>query len=169
MCWQKLRCKHNQPSWQGVYNFLSAFLKRGKTQTPTSVLAMILNHLMARLQPWSFVECGVSLHCHSWLGLVAPYTALTTGQIEVWHLNCMQTKNLQCTFSIFLVEELYCELNYHDQKIRRTPTHDRQKLWTAVSTLLGLISCVYRDLPHCGSNQRSHLIESIKLCMNCWI
>ena len=27
----------------------------------------------------------------------------------------------------FLVEELYCELNYHDQKIRRTLTHDIRK------------------------------------------
>ena len=43
---------------------------------------------------------------------------------------------------------LQWELNYHDQKIRRTPTPDIQKHWTAVSTLLGLISSVYRDLHH---------------------
>ena len=40
----------------------------------------------------------------------------------------------------------YCELNYHDQKIRRTPTHDIREHWTAVSTLLDLISSVYRNL-----------------------
>ena len=35
---------------------------------------------------------------------------------------------------------LSCELNYHDQKIRRTLTHDIQNNWAAVSTLLSLIS-----------------------------
>ena len=39
----------------------------------------------------------------------------------------------------------FCELNYHDQKIRRTPTHDIQKHWIAVSILLGLTSSVFRD------------------------
>ena len=43
---------------------------------------------------------------------------------------------------------LKCELNYQDQKIRRTPTLDIRKHWTAVSLLLGLISSVYRDLHH---------------------
>ena len=47
-----------------------------------------------------------------------------------------------------------CELNYHDQKIRRTPTHDTREHWTAVSTLLGLISSVYRNLHHWRSNKR---------------
>ena len=37
----------------------------------------------------------------------------------------------------------HCELNYHDQKIRQTLTRDIQKRWTPVSTLFGLISCVY--------------------------
>ena len=46
------------------------------------------------------------------------------------------------------------ELNYHDQKIRRTPTYGIREHWTAVSTLLGLISCVYRNLHHRRSNQR---------------
>ena len=44
-------------------------------------------------------------------------------------------------------------LNYHDQKICRTPMHDIRKHWTAVSTLLGLISSVYRNLHHWRSNQ----------------
>ena len=47
---------------------------------------------------------------------------------------------------LFYVDELYCELNYHDQKIWRTLTCDIGKHWTGVSTLLGLISSVYRDL-----------------------
>ena len=41
-----------------------------------------------------------------------------------------------------LVEELYCELNYHDQKIWRTLTHNIRKHWTAVSILLDHISSV---------------------------
>ena len=51
----------------------------------------------------------------------------------------------------------YCELNNHDQKIRRTPTHDIREHWTAVSTLLGLISSVYRNLHHWRSNQQSQI------------
>ena len=57
------------------------------------------------------------------------------------------------------VEELYCELNYHDQKTWRTPTHDIRKHWTAVSTLLGLINNVYYDLHHWRSNQRPQIAE----------
>ena len=38
-------------------------------------------------------------------------------------------------------------MNYLNQKIRQTLELDIQKRWTAVSTLLGLISCVYRELP----------------------
>ena len=51
------------------------------------------------------------------------------------------------------------ELSYHDQKIRQTPTHDTQKHWTAVSTLLVLFSNVYHDLHHWRSNQRSQIAE----------
>ena len=35
---------------------------------------------------------------------------------------------------------LQCELNYHDQKIWWILMHNIWKYWTAVSTLLGLIS-----------------------------
>ena len=45
-------------------------------------------------------------------------------------------------------------MNYHDQKLLQTLTHDIRKHWTAVSTLFGLISSVYRDLPHWRSNQQ---------------
>ena len=48
--------------------------------------------------------------------------------------------------SFFFKWRLYCELNFHDQKIWRTLTHGIRKHWTAVSTLLDLISSVYRDL-----------------------
>ena len=47
----------------------------------------------------------------------------------------------------------YCELIYHAQKIRRIPTNNIRELWTAVSTLLGLISSVYRNLHHWRSKQ----------------
>ena len=46
-----------------------------------------------------------------------------------------------------------CELNYHDQKIHRKPTHNIREHWTAVSTWLGLISSVYRNLHPWRSNQ----------------
>ena len=49
---------------------------------------------------------------------------------------------------------IICELNCYDQKTRQTLAHDIRKHWTAVSTLLGLISSVYRDLPHWRLNQR---------------
>ena len=41
----------------------TASLKRGKT-SPCSVLDMIVNNLMARLQSWRFGECRVTLHCY---------------------------------------------------------------------------------------------------------
>ena len=54
---------------------------------------------------------------------------------------------------------MFCELNYHDQKIRGTRTDDIRKHWTVVSTLLGLISRVYRDLHHWKSIQRPQISE----------
>ena len=48
-------------------------------------------------------------------------------------------------------------MNYHDQKICRTPTHDIREHWTSVSTLLGLISSIYRDLHHWRSNERPQI------------
>ena len=50
-------------------------------------------------------------------------------------------------------------MNYYDQKIWRTLTHDIRKHCTAVSTLLGLISSVYRDLHHWRSNHRPQIAE----------
>ena len=44
-----------------------------------------------------------------------------------------------------IYHHFYCKLNYHDQEIRRTLTHDIRKHWTAVSTLSGLIISVYHD------------------------
>ena len=63
------------------------------------------------------------------------------------------------TFSFFKVEQLYCVLNYHDQKIQWTLTHDIRKHWTAVSASLGHISSVYRDLHHWRSNQWPQIAE----------
>ena len=54
--------------------------------------------------------------------------------------------------SVF-IEDLNCELNYHDQKIWRKLAHNIQKHWTAVLSILGLISIVYPYLPHWRSNQ----------------
>ena len=51
-------------------------------------------------------------------------------------------------------------MNYHDQKIYRTPTHDIRKHWTAVLTLLGLISSVYCNLHHRRSNQQLQIAMS---------
>ena len=53
-----------------------------------------------------------------------------------------------------------CELNYHDQKIWRTLTHDIRKHWTAVSTLLCTISSVHHALHHWRSNQRPQTAEA---------
>ena len=50
-------------------------------------------------------------------------------------------------------------MNYHDQKIQWTLARDIQKHWTAVSTLLGLISSVCCDLHHWRLNQRPQNAE----------
>ena len=60
----------------------------------------------------------------------------------------------------FSINIQFCELNYHDQKIGRTLTQDIRKYWTAVSTLIGLISSVYRDLHHWKSNQQPQITVS---------
>ena len=54
--------------------------------------------------------------------------------VAVQHVSHYTTETPSCS-----------ELNYHDQKISRTPTHDIREHWTAVSTLLGLISNVYHN------------------------
>ena len=46
-------------------------------------------------------------------------------------------------------------MSYYDKKIRRTPTHDIREHWTAISTLLGLVSSVYRNLHHWRSNLKN--------------
>ena len=51
----------------------------------------------------------------------------------------------------------YSELNYQDQKILRTSTHDIWEHWTAIQTVLVLISSVYRNLHHWRSNQRPQI------------
>ena len=62
--------------------------------------------------------------------------------------SCQKFRQLNSSGVCRTGEELYCVLNYHDQKIRRTLARDIQDHQRAVSTLLGLIRSVYRDLPH---------------------
>ena len=64
------------------------------------------------------------------------------------------------TSTLFIITRSYWELNYHDQKIRQTPSHDIWKHCTAVSTLLGFISSVYRDL----HNWRPNKVETAVQC-----
>ena len=62
-----------------------------------------------------------------------------------------------CRIYIYIYIYIYCKLKYHYQKIRRTPTHEIREHWASVSTLLGLISSVYRNLHHWRSNQRPQI------------
>ena len=80
---------------------------------------------------------NVSLISHVYTNL---YTFFFS--VEMWP---KQRVPIWINFKMFY---LYCELNYHDEKIRRTLTHDIQKHWTSVSTLLGLISRVCHTYTH---------------------
>ena len=59
-------------------------------------------------------------------------------------------------------------LNYHDKKIQQTLTHNIWKQWTAVLTLLSLVSSVYRDLHNWRSNLCAiwtrDLVVEFRLC-----
>ena len=86
--------------------------------------------------------------------------------LPFWFLLC-EHQQPNCIFQmfkrvyifLFLLQELYCDLNYPDKKIRQTPTHDIRKHWTAVSTLSGLIGSVYHDLHHWRLNQWPQIAE----------
>ena len=82
---------------------------------------------------------------------VSPHMSLFLPRICIFL--CLLTLNT-CTYFYFLSIGINIIMNYHDQKICRTPTYDIQEHWTAVSTLLGLISSVYCNLHHWRSNQR---------------
>ena len=58
------------------------------------------------------------------------------------------------TWAIQILEK---ELNYHEQNIRRKPTHYIRGHWTAASTLLDLISIVYRNLHDRWLDQRPQI------------
>ncbi len=60
---------------------------------------------------------------------------------------------------------LVCELNYHDQKIWQTLTHNIRKHWTAVLTLLGLISSVYYDITDQNTSQYAPGIPPYRICI----
>ena len=66
-------------------------------------------------------------------------------------LICLKTQpneNLNRQTKVFLLKHKFCELNYHDQKIRQTLACDIRKHWTAVSTLLGHHQqCISWSLP----------------------
>ena len=63
------------------YRIYQLHFCQGTNIHPTSVLDMTLNHLVLRLQPWSFREYGVPIHCHcsqvlsnmEWLHLIGFY------------------------------------------------------------------------------------------------
>ena len=64
-----------------------------------------------------------------------------------------------CTYFFFFLSRGINIVNWitMTRKIRRTPMHDIQEHWTAVSSLLGFISSVYRNLHHWRSNQRPQI------------
>ena len=51
------------PIQQGAVEYADNISTEGRPHTSKSVLDIILNHLIARLQSWSSVECGALLHC----------------------------------------------------------------------------------------------------------
>ena len=85
---------------------------------------------------------------------------LTSNNLQWLLCHKIQTNQIICVhfsfLSFFLSRGITLWLNYHVQKIRRTPTHDIRKQWAAISTVLGLIC---RDLPSWSSNQRSQNAE----------
>ena len=102
-------------------------------------------------QEYKLIPWAVNFHtCNnaSSLGACETENFLTKGNFD-WKIALYMPHN----------NNIPCELNYHDQKIRRTLTYDIRKHWTAVSTLLGLISSVYRDLYRWRSNQRPQIAE----------
>ena len=73
-----------------------ASLQRSKS-LPMTVLDMTLNHLMTRLQSWSFGECGVLLYSQysqvHWSWVVVPVRISSMGQIELFNHLTMCKKN----------------------------------------------------------------------------
>ena len=61
------------------------------------------------------------------------YTSTTQLRTQVWSNKKKKHKTSTISF-------LFYKLNYQDQKIRQTLACDIQNNWTAISTLLGLIS-----------------------------
>ena len=59
---------------------------------PTSALDMTLYHLLARLQPWSFEQCRVHLHCHySQAHSDSNCLTIYGSNGTVWPFNCVHT------------------------------------------------------------------------------
>ena len=101
----------------------------------TSVMPNLL--VMVVTQP---VNLNVSwkLHSYSLLRTRSPPGLRLPKRIRNTHprnFYDLKGKDIDLHFLFFLIEELYCELNYHDEKIRGSPMHDVRKHWTAISTL----------------------------------
>ena len=96
----------------------------------------IITTIEARL-----LSCRVVIITIGFIQLFILTSTLKHSEIFVLELPTRKPRNRICR-----------ELNYPDQKIRQTLACDVRKHWTAVPTLLGLISSVYRDLLHGRSN-----------------
>ena len=71
---------------------------------------------------------------------------------------CRAVVNLSVSEGIF-TNIVILKLIYHDQKIRQTLVRNIRNHWIAVSSLLGLISSIYTDIPDRRSNQRPQNAE----------
>ena len=95
----------------------------------------------------NYTKCTCNYLCMLWLVCI----------ISNWKINL----NLEWKESpqgiVANMQDCKNVLNYHDQKIQQTLTHNTWKHKTAVSTLLGLIRSVYCDLHHWRSNQRPQI------------
>ena len=69
-------------------------------------------------------------------------------------------KKINQSINQFLQSFFSYELNYHGQKIRRTLVCDIRKHWTAVSTLLSLISSFIPCISPIGDQTSNHRMES---------
>ena len=89
------------------------------------------------------------------------FVIIRTVRWRMPHTICLAYQTLNSVlFTFFLLSRgTILWLNYHDLKIQWMPTHDIRKHWTAVSTLLGLISSAYRDLRHWRSDQWPQITE----------
>ena len=70
-----------------------------------------------------------------------PYCVEYTTNTHPNNYHNLKGKDIDVHF-LFQVEELYCELNYHDQKIRRTFARDIRKYWTCFDLMRYHQQCI---------------------------